>query len=65
MNFLRKIVSGQRKRYQDEQYDLDITYITSRVLAMSYPASGMLMQTYRNPIGSVSNIYLRCECCDC
>ena len=50
MNMLRKLVSGERRRFQDLQYDLDITYITSRVIAMSYPGSGILEKTYRNPI---------------
>ena len=53
MNMLRKLVSGERRRYQDLQYDLDITYITSRVIAMSYPGSGILEKAYRNPIEKV------------
>lgn len=40
MDWLRKIVSGNRRRYEDKKYDLDITYITNRVVAMSFPASG-------------------------
>ena len=52
MDWLRKIVSGKRKRFQDEKYDLDITYITDRVLAMSFPASGF-EQVYRNNIHNV------------
>jgi hypothetical protein len=41
MDWLRKIVSGKRRRFHDEKYDLDITYITNRVIAMSFPASGI------------------------
>jgi phosphatidylinositol-3,4,5-trisphosphate 3-phosphatase/dual-specificity protein phosphatase PTEN len=41
MDWLRKIVSGNRRRFNDKKYDLDITYITKRVLAMSFPASGI------------------------
>ena len=49
MNYIRKLVSGKRRRFQDGQYDLDITYITSRIVAMSFPATGYLETTYRNP----------------
>ena len=47
MNWLRKIVSGKRKRLDQDGFNLDITYITNRVLAMSFPASGM-ESMYRN-----------------
>jgi phosphatidylinositol-3,4,5-trisphosphate 3-phosphatase/dual-specificity protein phosphatase PTEN len=53
MNWLRKIVSGKRNRFKDQNYNLDITYITDRVLAMSFPASG-IEQMYRNNISDVS-----------
>ena len=53
MNYLRKLVSGKRRRLQNTNYDLDMTYITSRVIAMSFPASGTLESTYRNPIQNV------------
>lgn len=53
MNYLRKLVSGKRRRFQDTQYDLDMTYITPRVIAMSFPSSGM-ESTYRNPISKVT-----------
>jgi phosphatidylinositol-3,4,5-trisphosphate 3-phosphatase/dual-specificity protein phosphatase PTEN len=46
-------VSGKRNRYQDDQYNLDITYITQRVLAMSFPAQGF-ESLYRNDIDNVS-----------
>jgi phosphatidylinositol-3,4,5-trisphosphate 3-phosphatase/dual-specificity protein phosphatase PTEN len=52
MDWLRKIVSGKRNRFHDKNYDLDMTYITSRILAMSFPASGV-EQCYRNNITQV------------
>jgi hypothetical protein len=53
MNFLRKIVSGKRRRLLTEKYDLDITYVTERVCGMSFPASGF-EKVYRNNINDVS-----------
>lgn len=53
MNFLRKLVSRTRKRYIDKDFNLDLTYITPRILAMSYPASGMEAM-YRNNIDDVA-----------
>ena len=53
MDWLRKIVSGNRRRFEDSQYNLDITYITNRILAMSFPASGF-EQMYRNNITDVN-----------
>jgi phosphatidylinositol-3,4,5-trisphosphate 3-phosphatase and dual-specificity protein phosphatase PTEN len=52
MDWLRKIVSGKRNRFKDEDYNLDITYVTKRVLGMSFPASGV-ESMYRNNINDV------------
>ena len=54
MNWLRNIVSGKRRRFKDKKFDLDITYITPRVLAMSFPASG-IEALYRNNIKRVAD----------
>jgi phosphatidylinositol-3,4,5-trisphosphate 3-phosphatase/dual-specificity protein phosphatase PTEN len=53
MNYLRTIVSGKKKRFIDEKYNLDLSYITSRIIAMAFPASG-IEKIYRNSIDSVS-----------
>ena len=53
MNYIKKLVSGKRRRFQDGQYDLDITYITPRVIAMSFPASSYVETTYRNSASEV------------
>ena len=51
---LRKLVSGKRRRYIDDDFSLDLTYIIpNRVIAMSYPAS-KIEALYRNPIDKVS-----------
>ena len=36
---VRKYVSGNRKRLNDKGIDLDLTYITPRIIAMSFPSS--------------------------
>jgi len=38
---------------KEEGYNLDITYITERVIAMSYPATGFEVM-YRNKLSDVS-----------
>ena len=55
MNWLRQIVSGKRNRFQEGDYNLDITYITPRILAMSFPAQGF-ESLYRNNIDNVSQL---------
>ncbi len=52
MDWLRKIVSGKRNRFKDDTYNLDVTYITPRILAMSFPASGLEVM-YRNNMNDV------------
>ncbi len=49
--FLLK-VSQNKRRYIDEQFDLDLTYVTDRVIAMSFPSSGS-EALYRNSIRDV------------
>ena len=51
---LRKLVSGNRRRFTDDEFSLDLTYIIpNRIIAMSYPSSGF-ESLYRNSIDSVS-----------
>ena len=53
MNLFRKLASGKRNRYTQDHYNLDITYITPRIIAMSFPAQG-IEKLYRNPIEKVA-----------
>lgn len=50
--FIKWLVSGDRRRYIDDEYDLDLSYITERIIAMSYPASGW-SSMYRNSLADV------------
>eukprot|EP00756_Hemistasia_phaeocysticola_P003233 Hpha_TRINITY_DN12135_c0_g1::TRINITY_DN12135_c0_g1_i3::g.81751::m.81751/K01110/PTEN; phosphatidylinositol-3,4,5-trisphosphate 3-phosphatase and dual-specificity protein phosphatase PTEN len=45
---VRGMVSKKKIRFQQEGFDLDLTYINSQVIAMGFPATGAEAQ-YRNP----------------
>lgn len=53
MNYIRTLVSGDKKRFVNNTYNLDLSYITPRVIAMAFPASGF-EGLYRNSITDVS-----------
>jgi PTEN phosphatase family protein len=50
---LRSTVSQNKRRYKKHGFDLDLTYITNRVIAMGTPAFGK-HSSYRNDIHVVS-----------
>ncbi|CAC5403682.1 unnamed protein product [Mytilus coruscus] len=52
----RRIISQNKRRYVKEGFDLDLCYITERVIAMSFPSSGV-RALYRNPIGDSLNYF--------
>lgn len=49
----RRMVSENKRRYMKDGFDLDLTYVTDRVIAMSFPSSGK-QSFYRNPIEEVA-----------
>ena len=51
-NFIQKLVSKNKRRFKDDKYDLDLTYITNRVIAMSFPGGGF-RKIYRNSIDKI------------
>ncbi|KAM7278206.1 hypothetical protein ACFE04_005340 [Oxalis oulophora] len=54
-NYIRSLVSKKRRRMLVNGYDLDMSYITDRVLAMSFPAERMRAM-YRNPLWQVKSV---------
>ncbi|XP_066239716.1 phosphatidylinositol 3,4,5-trisphosphate 3-phosphatase TPTE2-like [Saccopteryx leptura] len=48
----RRMVSENKQRYKKDGFDLDLTYVTERIIAMSFPSSGK-ESFYRNPIQEV------------
>ena len=55
MDWLRSKISGQNQRYTEEGYNLDLSYITDRIIAMAYPASG-IEKLFRNKIDKVVDL---------
>lgn len=49
----RQFVSQNKRRYQQHGFDLDLTYVMPRVIAMSFPSTGR-MSMYRNDIKEVA-----------
>ena len=37
---LRNLVSKEKRRFKDGKYDLDLTYINEKIIAMGFPSSG-------------------------
>ncbi|GAB4831710.1 Phosphatidylinositol 3,4,5-trisphosphate 3-phosphatase and protein-tyrosine-phosphatase pten1 [Ancistrocladus abbreviatus] len=54
-SYVRNLVSKQRRRLLVGGYDLDMSYITDHVLAMSFPAERMRAM-YRNPLWQVKSV---------
>ncbi|KAI0516608.1 hypothetical protein KFK09_009285 [Dendrobium nobile] len=53
--FLRNLVSKSRRRMLVAGYDLDMSYITNHLLAMSYPGEHVRAM-YRNPLWQVKHV---------
>ncbi|XP_039429755.1 serine-rich adhesin for platelets isoform X1 [Culex pipiens pallens] len=57
-NPIRGLVSKRRIRYTQDGFDLDLTYINDRIIAMGYPAEHM-ESIYRNKIEDVQRMLER------
>ncbi|KAL2609129.1 hypothetical protein R1flu_027702 [Riccia fluitans] len=57
-SLVRHYVSAKKRRFQKNGFDLDLTYITRRIIAMGYPAEGT-EGLFRNPLSEVAR-FLTC-----
>ena len=54
MEYIKEFFLGYKThKYKDQEFDLDISYVTDRILAMSFPGSGLEV-IYRNSINDVA-----------
>ena len=53
---LKRLVSKKKRRFENDEFDLDLSYITKRVIAMGFPSTGMEV-LYRNNIKDVINFF--------
>ncbi|KAG0627365.1 hypothetical protein M758_2G195200 [Ceratodon purpureus] len=51
-SFIRTLVSKSKRRYTENGFNLDLTYITPRLIAMACPAEGT-ESIFRNPMSEV------------
>lgn len=56
-NPLRTLVTGDKARYTDDGFDLNLTYIEDRLIAMGMPAESVLHKMSRNPAAEVSRFF--------
>ncbi|KAH3758021.1 phosphatase and tensin protein [Pelomyxa schiedti] len=54
---IRAAVSGERIRYIADGFDLDLAYITTRIIAMATPGITASQKVYRNPLPAVQRFF--------
>ena len=55
-NLIKRLVSKQKRRFQDSDFDLDMSYITEKVIAMGFPSTGV-EKMYRNSLNDVIKFF--------
>jgi len=53
---VRQRISENKRRFQVDGYDLDLTYVTTNIIAMSFPSKGS-KAVYRNKIDHVAKFF--------
>ncbi len=56
MDLIRHVVSKKKKRFIDDDFDLDLTYVTDRIIAMGFPSAGF-EGAFRNPVEEVKQFF--------
>ena len=56
MSGMRALVSKKKRRFQEGGFDLDLTYITPRIIAMGFPSVGR-EGLFRNPMPEVQRFF--------
>lgn len=52
---LRAKVSADKRRFQEGNYDLDLSYVTDRIIGMAFPSEG-IEKAFRNDIDDVARL---------
>ena len=55
-NLIKRLVSKQKRRFQDSDFDLYMSYITEKVIAMGFPSTGV-EKMYRNSLNDVIKFF--------
>ena len=56
-NFVKRLVSKEKNRYQYGGFDFDMSYILPNVIAMGFPALGT-ESLYRNSMADIKNFFM-------